>query len=264
VARAPPPELQTWAEGPPPALLPAAVGTDTYVDSVGDTFLVNTRGASLQAAQQFCVDKGGHLATYDSMDQQSEVELALITKVGQPPPLDPPLHLPAAYCRLLIGSRLGSPCLALAAATPHPPRHLFPCQGSLIPEFHMQYWYGLRATSLNPTANWKYTDPFSPDYFLRTSYKHWGTYLEAGMAPQEEPNNRFPSELCVAANYTEAFGNAWGWSDTQCGQQMPYMCRMRSECRGLARGADTCSRALCAKPPVPGADGNATSARSSL
>lgn len=104
-------------------------------------------------------------------------------------------------------------------------------QGSLIPEFHTNYWYGLRATTLNPSANWKYLDPFSPDYFAKTSYKHWGTYVEPGMQPQDEPNNRFPAELCVAANATQTFGNAWGWADAQCGQQFAFMCRMRRECR---------------------------------
>jgi hypothetical protein len=48
-------------------------------------------------------------------------------------------------------------------------------QGSLIPEFHTNYWYGLRTNSLIPSAAWRYLDPFSPDYNARTSYKHWGT-----------------------------------------------------------------------------------------
>ncbi len=63
-------------------------------------------------------------------------------------------------------------------------------------------------------------------------------YIEGMLAPQEEPNNRFPTELCVAANATEIFGNAWGWADAQCGQQLSYMCRMRRKQRSIPTAAD--------------------------
>jgi hypothetical protein len=55
---------------------------DTYRDTSGDTFMISTRPGSFQAAQQACVDRGGHLATYDSMDQQTEVELAFVDRVS--------------------------------------------------------------------------------------------------------------------------------------------------------------------------------------
>lgn len=64
---------------------------DTYRDTSGDTFMVSSKPASFQAAQQACVDRGGHLATYDSMDQQTEVELAFVDKVGLAAPAPPDL-----------------------------------------------------------------------------------------------------------------------------------------------------------------------------
>lgn len=42
-----------------------------------------------------------------------------------------------------------------------------------------------------------------------------------------EPNNMVPPELCVVANYTEAYGTppAWGWADTGCGGRHIFICR---------------------------------------
>jgi hypothetical protein len=79
---------------------------DTYRDTSGDTFMVSTKPASFQAAQQSCLDRGGHLATYDSMDQQTEVELAFVDEVGHARPA-------AAALSCLAASDAALPAAAL-------------------------------------------------------------------------------------------------------------------------------------------------------
>ena len=55
------------------------------------------------------------------------------------------------------------------------------------------------------------------------SYSHWGT-VKQGMF--QEPNNLTGSEHCVAANYTQSYTFVYGWSDTRCGLELPFICKM--------------------------------------
>ena len=48
-----------------------------------------------------------------------------------------------------------------------------------------------------------------------------------------EPNNIVqPPEMCSLANYSQSIGNdtvkTWGWTDSNCGDKYPYMCRIAS------------------------------------
>ena len=41
-----------------------------------------------------------------------------------------------------------------------------------------------------------------------------------------EPNNIYPPEYCVVANYSMTYEELWGWADTNCtAAQYPYMCK---------------------------------------
>jgi hypothetical protein len=124
--------------------------------------------------------------------------------------------------------------------------------GRLLPEFRAQqrYWLGLRA--LLPSWQRVWIDPqVAPYGDVRTaplllpgcapmlqsclgmgaselrcaslqaaSYAHWGA---------DEPDNSTGTEVCTAANYTQAYDEAWGWSDTGCNQGLPFMCRLLGE-----------------------------------
>ena len=54
-------------------------------------------------------------------------------------------------------------------------------------------------------------------------YEHWG-----GDVKYSEPDNRLGNEFCAVANYSQAYRQAWGWSDTSCNQQFGFMCRVDS------------------------------------
>lgn len=54
-------------------------------------------------------------------------------------------------------------------------------------------------------------------------YEHWGS----NSTGSQEPNNRAGNELCAAANASQAYGSAWGWSDVQCSlANVSAMCRV--------------------------------------
>jgi hypothetical protein len=46
-----------------------------------------------------------------------------------------------------------------------------------------------------------------------------------------EPNNKEAPEECSAGNYTQAFDQAWGWSDTRCDRKQVFMCKLIRTCQ---------------------------------
>ncbi len=100
--------------------------------------------------------------------------------------------------------------------------------------------------------------------FLNNSltYQHWGYFMPQNI---KEPNNLVPPELCVGANYTEAYKNAWAWADTNCGDPYPYMCMNAREppawqcpmqwsgstCSSSGQGHEQHWHALCSPHPHP-------------
>lgn len=63
-----------------------------------------------------------------------------------------------------------------------------------------------------------------------TSYINWGTLvMNTSVIP--EPNNQYPPEYCVVANYSMASSDGlWGWADTNCTAAMfPYICKLTRE-----------------------------------
>jgi hypothetical protein len=67
-------------------------------------------------------------------------------------------------------------------------------QGALIPEFHLNYWMGLKSGGQWPNFTW--TDPFAKGPGAG-DYIHWG---KGGGEVPEEPNNfEAPPENCELA-----------------------------------------------------------------
>ncbi len=59
-------------------------------------------------------------------------------------------------------------------------------------------------------------------------YQHWG----APGTKAAEPNNRVPPELCVVANASQTYSDAWGWADTSCGGTFPFICKLLGRSMG--------------------------------
>jgi hypothetical protein len=91
----------------------------------------------------------------------------------------------------------------------------FVSKGILIPGFHKSYWAGLRSSS------WPYFQWMDRTTNIELEYTHWGTNGDI-----KEPNNLNPPEMCGAANYTQRYGGAWGWSDTACSSPLVFICRL--------------------------------------
>jgi hypothetical protein len=59
-----------------------------------------------------------------------------------------------------------------------------------------------------------------------------------------EPNKMSKGqELCAAANLTQSYGSAWGWSDEPCALRFPSICE-QGGCSPAAAAAARCSRCL--------------------
>jgi hypothetical protein len=97
------------------------------------------------------------------------------------------------------------------------------------------YWIGLRtngtatgslsSSGADANAGKPHWDWLHPGYSHPTTdlpYKHWAQYQPA--------NSRDPGgagtgvQECAAANASEAYGGAWGWSNLGCDASLPFMC----------------------------------------
>jgi hypothetical protein len=109
--------------------------------------------------------------------------------------------------------------------------HAFISLGYILPTFHTSYWIGYRAAkpSINP-ADYRLLDRTAGPQ----TYSHWGTYTPTppGKDPRE-PNNLSGTENCAVGNFTQAYGNASGWADANCGLRLPFVCRLYGGCRSL-------------------------------
>lgn len=97
----------------------------------------------------------------------------------------------------------------------------------MFPTFIRRYWIGLTANSSRTTSySFAWTDPAVPAPSTAT-YLHWGRVKPADISV--EPDNFFGMENCGVANYSSAYGGAFGWSDCQCNVTAPFMCRVARE-----------------------------------
>ena len=111
----------------------------------------------------------------------------------------------------------------------------FTSQGVLLPTFHLRYWLGLyipyRDPKLWPGFLWFDGMPAPTTYAKPLdTYGHWGIWVDDEGDERREPNNAFPPEFCTVANYSQAFEQAWGWSDQNCEDKFIAICKISREC----------------------------------
>jgi hypothetical protein len=112
--------------------------------------------------------------------------------------------------------------------------------GAMLPGYHKFYWLGLN-TSKWPAFSWVDSSPMPANPwsgYQVGAYNHWGYYMPQNVI---EPNDKMPPENCAGANYTEAWGGAWGWADTNCKVVYPFMCKRAG---GWWCACRTCLRVL--------------------
>jgi hypothetical protein len=108
--------------------------------------------------------------------------------------------------------------------------------GYLIPDYHKYYWMGYTAKTWPKFYTLDKTVPFDSP---QGNYTYWG-YFNNSAAPVEPDGGIYGNQLCVAANYTEAYadlsgtggGNgsvAFGWADNSCSMALSFMCRISCE-----------------------------------
>jgi hypothetical protein len=85
------------------------------------------------------------------------------------------------------------------------------------------------------TRRFGWFDRTSPE---SNSYSNWGTYIEGGTS-QQEPNNRPAPQDCGVGNLSQVIVGVYGWSDADCGLQLPFVCEIN--------GASTCREEAAAR-----------------
>jgi hypothetical protein len=96
--------------------------------------------------------------------------------------------------------------------------------------YHSKYWMGIKLTPGGMWPNFTFNDPVNSDNPTAAG-KPWGAYKSATVN-NTEPNNTPAPQYCAVANYTERNGSpsVFGWADAYCGDQYPFICRIRREC----------------------------------
>ena len=175
-------------------------------------------------AEQACQLSGGHLATFESIDEQLEVEQHYVEQGWflsachkWAPPLPGCAHCLAAAWQMMarrsqrataIDSVGVLESLAIASCTPP---HATWCRS---------YWIGYKAVVWGATM-FKPLDKTMPG----PPYDNWG----AG-----QPNGRMVPELCLAADsYLAGQNGTFAWADTSCYKSLPFMCRVMGASRLL-------------------------------
>jgi hypothetical protein len=106
--------------------------------------------------------------------------------------------------------------------------------GVMIPQFHRHYWLGLGAVKW-PEFRWfdNTSGPSTPQA-PGDDYGHWGSMVSDFGDVLDEPNGALLGglpEQCAVANYSQAYNDAWGWSDVGCtAANYSTICKIYREC----------------------------------
>jgi hypothetical protein len=110
-------------------------------------------------------------------------------------------------------------------------------QGYLLSGFTPSYWIGLTANANTwPNFRWLSSSIPAPAYH---TFEHWGRTQD-----NSEPNNAVGNEFCGTASFPLIHKGVWGWADSICTSNMPFICRLDGEwlyrpvggCAGLWMG----------------------------
>jgi hypothetical protein len=170
------------------------------------TYIFNAMRANQSAAEAYCQDQGGHLASFASAGDQSEVEGYFMDQVetwGR-------CSLHAQSCDVYDNSHRTDAHLTDTSA--------LPMQGYMLPAYHRAYWIGLSAVT---RTVWSWLEPSVPPLNTLGAYVNWYTTGE-----RPEPNNMRPPEDCAVSNLTAAIGGVGGWADQNCGVEFPFICML--------------------------------------
>jgi hypothetical protein len=78
------------------------------------------------------------------------------------------------------------------------------------------------------TCRWVPCSPApSPD-----TYQHWGQINNTDGSSVPEPNQLAGAENCGVGNSSQAYREAWGWSDTDCMMPAASICKNMRKQRG--------------------------------
>jgi hypothetical protein len=81
--RPPPPTLQSlFSIAAPLPTIPEVLSAHYIIASTGATFMFNNYNYTAREAEEECQRQGGHLASYDTVQEQLDVEAFLISNVG--------------------------------------------------------------------------------------------------------------------------------------------------------------------------------------
>jgi hypothetical protein len=164
---------------PPSVLRAACKFTDYTSDIFGFTYLFNNCPDGFATAQTNCTQQGGHLVSYESVDEQAEVRggggrrlMGALSAMQCALPWGSPAR-PVPHTRLL-------PDLAPDAPNPHPQveDYFSNVLGVLVGSYHEVYWIGLYIRPGTARPNWVWTDPMAvpPNVADDVVYKNWGLY----------------------------------------------------------------------------------------
>ena len=208
----------------------------TYSSPNGKSYTFNADPMTYEEAEAYCQTQNSHLASYASLAEQNATESFLI---------DLGVLLPGYHTFYWIGLN--------TSRWPN-----FRCGAGAANGYRCQAGCALRQASNNgsaaakpPACRWIDGSPRPrnphPGFNTSGAYDHWGYYMPQNII---EPNDFVPHENCVGANYTEAWGGAWGWADANCFAKFPALCMTACGCQGLGSCAAAAALPLRLAPPV--------------
>ena len=116
-----------------------------------------------------------------------------------------------------------------------------------LPGCHEGYWMGYRAAQ-GAWGKWKQLDKT-----VNSTYRHFGMLNYTGPGNSNltspEPNGKTKNEMCLMANYTQAYNGSFGWADANCNNKYIFMCRIMSEWRRLGGTPPTANGACRLRGP---------------
>jgi hypothetical protein len=199
----------------------------------GASYLYSSEELIQSDAEFWCNDRGGHLVSYESLEEQKAVEGYF---------MDAGCLIPADGSAYWIGAAVDQTftwkwaAAAAAAADSWLPQPAPVCLGVPLNAARRGSIAFVALGKLlhhgrrSPSRRWidRTPDPTTDTYL------HWGVSVPDGTP---EPNNLYPPEACSTANYTESFGGAWGWADLGCYNNVSIMCKIKRGWRGSLASA---------------------------